>query len=134
MHYTSCNYRKNYFSSIHFSFMVYSIITASKQTQTMSLTSFKLLQLHCSCVAFFLIHFIGPHNDFVRSGRYWWRKSKSSIFWQQFQQPCTNSLAIDFKIHGCQSHHDYKCTSSIERGSIDRCVCDDRYLEQSYSD
>ena len=38
LHCISCNYRKKWFLFIHSSFIVFSIITAFKQTQTMSLT------------------------------------------------------------------------------------------------
>ena len=44
---------------VHSSFIVFSIITASKLTQTVTLTSLKLLQLHCSCVAFLILN-AGP--------------------------------------------------------------------------
>ena len=56
MHYTSCNYRQNYFSFFHSSFNVFSINhTFSKLTQTLSLTS-KLYQSTLNA-SFFFIHF-----------------------------------------------------------------------------
>ena len=46
MHNTSCNYRKNYFFFVHSSFVIFSVITAFKLTQTLSLTFLNFTNLH----------------------------------------------------------------------------------------
>jgi len=54
MHYTSCNYRQNLFLFVHSYFIVFSITTASKLTQTLSLTSLHFSTTFAQCVRLFL--------------------------------------------------------------------------------
>ena len=62
MHYNSCNYRKNYFLFVQSSFNVFSIITASKLTQTLSLTFLNFTNLHLLNAFVFFDTFLGNGN------------------------------------------------------------------------
>ena len=69
MHCTSCNYRPNYFYCFIFLFIVFSVTTASKLTQTLSLTSSKLYQLHLLNAFVFFYTFLGINRNFFACGR-----------------------------------------------------------------
>ena len=77
MHYTSSSYRENTFLLVGTSFTVFSIIIASKQTQTLLLTFLNFSNYICSMRSSIFIHFLGPGCGGVKLTDFFFREQVS---------------------------------------------------------
>jgi len=121
MHYINCNYRKNHF--VHFLLLMwFSIITASKLIQTMSLTSLKLYQLtFAQCVSSFLIYILQ-----VCLGRY----IHTTAARKNTKTSCSNKQCINITVGTAESNsNDEKKRPTNSRPFNDYFVHDCRCIK-----